>query len=278
MEGKEDPLTQSRLCEGSCELVATKLKSLKIDRVDLVPEGANSAAFVTLYKGKEGKPMELEEILEKMKPEHAEVVKAKIEELNKAKDDAEAARDKAAAKAEEAAAESDDDDEQEDVDKADDKKTEGTTSFDEDETLLKGLSPEVKKMFDSMQSRLTAAEDFAKAAAAREKHAEAVSKATELKALPVSEDSLVSLIEKSGEEVVDMLSAIAKGIESTILSETGLNDSGAFSKSSNNAWQKLEDKAEAIAKEHGVTKARGMSMAMDQYPELYKEYLEGGAN
>ena len=44
--------------------MATKLKSLKINRVDLVPEGANSAAFVTLYKGKEGKPMEFEEILQ----------------------------------------------------------------------------------------------------------------------------------------------------------------------------------------------------------------------
>ena len=158
------------------------------------------------------------------------------------------------------------------------KKTEGTTSFDEDETLLKGLSPEVKKMFDSMQTRLAAAEEFAKSAAAREKHAEAVSKAADLKSLPVSEDDLVSFIEKSNSDTVAMLEAIAKGIDSTVLSEVGTSDAGTFSKSANTAWQKLEEKADAIAKENNVTKAKGMSMAMDQYPELYKEYLEGGAN
>ena len=50
------------------------LTDLIIDRVDLVDEGANSAAFVELFKRKEqGNPMELSEILSKMKPEHAGV-------------------------------------------------------------------------------------------------------------------------------------------------------------------------------------------------------------
>ena len=278
MEGENSPLTQSRLCEGSCELVATKLKSLKINRVDLVPEGANSAAFVTLYKGKEGKSKDYEEILEKMKPEHADVIKAKFDEIEKAKAEAEAARDEAIAKAaEDAAADEDPEDEEEPVDKAD-TKTEGTTSFDEDETLLKSLPEELQSFVAKMRQQKEAAEEVAKAAIARERHAEAVTKANELKALPIATDELVSFIEKSNEETVDMLSAIAKAIDSTVLAETGTNDAGTFSKSAGDAWAKLESKAAEIAKERGITKAKGMSAAIDEFPELYREYLEGGAN
>ena len=60
------------------------LEDLVIDRVDLVDEGANSAAFIELYKRKEQSAMNFEEILSKMKPEHAEVIQA---EINKAKED-----------------------------------------------------------------------------------------------------------------------------------------------------------------------------------------------
>ena len=265
--------------------MATKLKSLKINRVDLVPEGANSAAFVTLYKGKEGKSMDYEEILEKMKPEHADVIKAKFEEIEKAKSEVEAeladALEKAkesCKKADEAAAEDGSEDEEEKpIDKAD-TKTEGTTSFDEDETLLKSLPEELQSFVAKMRQQKEAAEEVAKAAIARERHAEAVSKATELKALPVATDELIAFIEKSNEETVDMLSAIAKAIDSTVLTETGSNETGSFSKSAGDAWDKLESKAAEIAKERGITKAKGMSAAIDEFPELYREYLEGGAN
>ena len=260
--------------------MATKLKSLKIDRVDLVPEGANSAAFITLYKGKEGKPMEFEEILEKMKPEHAEVIKSKLEEVEKAKAEAEAACAEAVAKANEAVAKAEETDETDETEESTevDKASEGTASFDEDETLLKSLPPELQGFVAKMRQQKEAAEEVAKAAIAREKHAEAVNKAAELKSLPIDETELVNFIEKSNEETVDMLTAIAKAIDTTVLAEAGSNDTGTFSKSSDAAWAKLEEKAESIAKERSVTKARGMAMAIDEFPELYKEYLEGGAN
>ena len=275
--------------------MATKLKSLKINRVDLVPEGANSAAFVTLYKGKEGKSMEYEEILEKMKPEHAEVIKAKFAEVLKEKEDAEAEAEEAKAEAEKAKKSEcakadvcpkcgknpcvcdDDDSDDKSVDKSD-TKTEGTTSFDEDETLLKSLPEELQSFVAKMRQQKEAAEEVAKAAIARERHAEAVAKANDLKALPIATNELVEFIEKANEETVDMLSAIAKAIDSTVLAETGSNDSGTFSKSSGDAWAKLEEKAAEIAKERGITKAKGMSAAIDEFPELYREYLEGGAN
>ena len=47
---------------------------LVVDRVDFVDEGANSAAFIKMYKRREKDDMDLEEVLAKLKPEHAEVV------------------------------------------------------------------------------------------------------------------------------------------------------------------------------------------------------------
>lgn len=282
----------SRLCEGSCELVPTELKRLKIDRVDLVPEGANSAAFVTLYKGKEMKSMDVTEILSKLKPEHAAVIQAELDSLKKAKEEAEQACEDAKKACDTAAAQtpsgnSDD----EDTKKANGeqsqakpdstlsaKAAEGTTSFDEDETLTKGLDPQVVAFIDQLKKQKAAAEEVAKEAIAKERHANAVTKAAELKALPIEESQLVAFIEKSNDETVDLLSAIAKGIESTVLSEEGTNASQTFTKSSSAAWEKIEKEAQRLATERGVTVAKATGMVISEQPELYKEYLEGGAN
>lgn len=282
----------SRLCEGSCELVPTELKRLKIDRVDLVPEGANSAAFVTLYKGKEMKSMDATEILSKLKPEHAAVIQAELDSLKKAKEDAEKACEEAkkacdAAATQASSGNSDD----EDTKKANGnqsqakpkstlsaKAAEGTTSFDEDETLTKGLDPQVVAFIDQLKKQKAAAEEVAKEAIAKERHANAVTKAAELKALPIEESQLVAFIEKSNDETVDLLSAIAKGIESTVLSEEGSNTSQTFAKSSSAAWEKIEKEAQRLASERGVTVAKATGMVISEQPELYKEYLEGGAN
>lgn len=270
----------------------TELKRLKIDRVDLVPEGANSAAFVTLYKGKEMKSMDATEILSKLKPEHAAVIQAELDSLKKAKEDAEKACEEAKKACDAAAAQtpsgnSDD----EDTKKANGKQSqakpdstlsakaaEGTTSFDEDETLTKGLDPQVVAFIDQLKKQKAAAEEVAKEAIAKERHANAVTKAAELKALPIEESRLVAFIEKSNDETVDLLSAIAKGIESTVLSEEGSNTSQTFTKSSSAAWEKIEKEAQRLASERGVTVAKATGMVISEQPELYKEYLEGGAN
>ena len=282
----------SRLCEGSCELVPTELKRLKIDRVDLVPEGANSAAFVTLYKGKEMKSMDATEILSKLKPEHAAVIQAELDSLKKAKEEAEQACEEAKKACEAAAAQTQSGNpDDEDTKKANGgqsqakpdntlsaKAAEGTTSFDEDETLTKGLDPQVVAFIDQLKKQKAAAEEVAKEAIAKERHANAVAKAAELKALPIEESQLVAFIEKSNDETVDLLSAIAKGIESTVLSEEGSNTSQTFTKSSSAAWEKIEKEAQRLASERGVTVAKATGMVISEQPELYKEYLEGGAN
>lgn len=280
----------SRLCEGSCELVPTELKRLKINRVDLVPEGANSAAFVTLYKGKEMNLMGFDDLMAKLKPEHADVIKAHMEELEKKASAAETDAAAAKAAAEDAKREADEANTRANNAEAETKKAkaeaekalEGTTSFDEDEQLKKsieGLDPAIQEYISTINKQKETAEMAAKAAIEKERHAEAVSKAEELKALPVEKERLVEFVEKSSTETVDMLTAIAKGIEATVLSEAGSTaKQQTFAKSSNAAWEAIEKKSELIAKEKGITKEAATAEVISTEPELYREYLEGGAN
>ena len=63
------------------------ITDLTIDRVDLVEEGANSAAFIRLYKSR-GEKMNYESILKSLKPEHAAVVEAEVAKAKEALDTA----------------------------------------------------------------------------------------------------------------------------------------------------------------------------------------------
>lgn len=277
----------ARLCEGSCELVPTELKNLKINRVDLVPEGANSAAFVTLFKGKELKPVDFEELMHKMKPEYATVINEHVSALLKAKDESDAALSTANATI--ASLQTDLEKAKQDKEAAEaaaeeaKKATEGTTSFDEDEQLAKsieGLDPQVREYFERITKQKDAAEEIAKAALAKEKHAEAEAKAEELKALPVEKAKLVDFIEKSNDSAgIEMLSAIAKGIEATVLTEVGKsNATNTFTASAEDAWGKIEASAKDIAKSRNISKEAAVAAVISEQPDLYREYLKGGAN
>lgn len=277
----------ARLCEGSCELVPTELKNLKINRVDLVPEGANSAAFVTLFKGKELKPVDFEELMHKMKPEYATVINEHVSALSKAKDESDAALSTANAtiaslQADLEKAKQDKEAAEAAADEAK-KAAEGTTPFDEDEQLAKsiaGLDPQVREYFERVTKQKDAAEEIAKAALAKEKHAEAEAKAEELKALPVEKAKLVDFIEKSNDTAgIEMLSAIAKGIEATVLTEVGKsNATNTFTASAEDAWGKIEASAKDIAKSRNISKEAAVAAVISEQPELYREYLKGGAN
>lgn len=253
--------------------------------------------------------MDASEILEKLKPEHAEVLKSAFAELEKqkkqAEDEAAAAKKEAAdAKAEaakkpagEPGASAKEDEDEDEAKKACGEKTEkkgeqpvngkpsdaakakeGTTSFDDTETLTKGLDPQVAAYIEQIKKQKEAAEEAAREAIAKERHMNAVNKAAELKALPIAADELISFIEKSSDETVDMLSAIAKGIEGTVLSEVGKSTDRTFSASSLDAWGRIEKAAEKLAAERNVSVAKATGMVIKEQPALYREYLEGGAN
>ena len=280
----------ARLCEGSYGLVPTELKNLKINRVDLVPAGANSAAFITLFKGKELKHVSFEELMQKMKPEYASIINEHISTLTKAKEESDTALDNANASIASLQADLEKAKQEKEEAKATAEKAkkakkaaESTTSFDEDEQLaksLEGLDPSVREYFERITKQKDAAEKIAKDALAKEKHAEAEAKADELKALPVEKSKLVEFIEKSNDSSgIELLTAIAKGIEATVLTEVGKsNTSNTFETTADDAWGKIESSAKEIAKSRNISKEAAVAAVISEQPELYREYLKGGAN
>jgi predicted nucleic acid-binding Zn-ribbon protein len=284
------------------------LEDLVVDRVDLVDEGANSAAFIELYKRKErSEPMDIKEILSKMKPEHSEVIQAELDRLNGDVEKANgtlaeitterdtAVQDLAKANADLTAAnedlantkseletlkakhpetcECDGEEDAEGMCKACGKPKK-KADFDEAETL-KSMPEAARAMFAKMRAQKEAAEEEVRKAKEAEEHAKAVAKAAELKALPIESEKLVGVLKSCSTEMVDILTTINAAIEGTVLDEVGKNATGQHG---TDAWAKIEAKADEIAKRDNVTKQRAISIAVKENPDLYKEYLQGGAN
>lgn len=284
----------------------TLLNNLVIDRVDLVDEGANSAAFIELFKRKESH-MDFNEILSKMKPEHADVVKQEVEnnanQLEKAKADLEAAnatiseQTSQLTEANDALAKA-----KEDLDKANEEleilkakdadtcacegedngegvckecgKPKKSAGFDETE-VLKAMPEGLRATFIKMREQKEAAEEQVRKAAEEKAEAEAVAKANTLKSLPVEHDVLVNILKGCDQSIVDVLTAAATAIDEAVLGEVGKakRETGG----SDDAWGKIEAKAEEIAKRDNVTKQKAISIVIKENPELYKGYLDGGA-
>lgn len=274
------------------------LEDLVIDRVDLVEEGANSAAFIEVFKRKEKKEnMEFSEIVSKLKPEHAEVVTKHIEgitdELTKAREDLNTANEEvtkqtklldeandALAKANEELealkaknCTCDGEADENGVCKACGKPKKNV-SFDETE-VLKSLPENLRSEFIKMREQKEAAEEQVRKAAEEKLEAEAVAKANTLKALPVEQSVLVQILKSCDTKVVEVLSAAAAAIEGTVLTEVGKSGAG---KAGDDAWSKIEAEAEKIAQRDSITKQKAIGVVIKEKPELYKEYLEGGTN
>lgn len=284
------------------------LEDLVVDRVDLVDEGANSAAFIELYKRKErGATMDIKEILSKMKPEHSSVIQAELDKLSgdvmkakedlatvtterdtatqdleKAKEDLKAANeDKEKAESELETLKASMPDECDCDGEADENgmckvcgKPKKRVAFDEEETL-KSMPAAARAVFIKMRTQKEAAEEEVRKAKDAEAQAEAVAKAAELKALPIETDKLVGVLKNCSADMVDVLTTINAAIEGTVLDEVGKSNAGSKGA---DAWSKIEAKADEIAKRDSVTKQKAVSIAIKENPELYKEYLQGGAN
>lgn len=260
------------------------LEDLVVDRVDLVDEGANSAAFIELFKRKEHCKMDINEILSKMKPEHASVIQgaldtaaADLKKSNDERDEAikerdEALRERDDAKEELAATDEELKQTKEELDAA--KANDSAAAFDETETM-KSMPPEVRSIFEKMKLQKETAEEELRKSREAEKTAEAISKAKELKAIPYEQEKLVDIIKNADAAVLDLLSVVNAAIEGTVLDEVGKSSTGA---SGADAWAKIEAKADEIAKRDSITKAKATAVAIKENPGLYKEYLQGGAN
>jgi len=243
---------------------------LVVDRIDLVDEGANSAAFIKLYKRKEMETgMDFNEIISKLKPEHAEIIQAEI-----AKAKAEVPVEVAAELSDTKKALEESKAELEKI-KEEVKKSKEPAQEENFEEILKNLDPAVQKVFKSLQAQKEAAEQVAKQLTEQKEEEEAIAKAKSLKALPIEEEKLVQVVKGISDDVYEILKSAAKVLEeSEIFKEIGKGKGGA---SSTDAWTKIEKKADEIAKRDNITKEKAIGVVINENPELYKEYLSGGA-
>lgn len=270
------------------------LEDLVVDRVDLVDEGANSAAFIELFKRKERKEsMDYKEVIAKMSPEQGKLVQAELDklagEVTKAKEDlatVTAERDEAKKQLDETNGklETANDDlataksELDALKQDEGKDGAAKAAFDEEETM-KAMPKEARELFTKMKAQKDAAEEELRKAKDAEKHAEAVAKAATLKSLPIEQAKLVELVKGATPEVLELLATVATAMDETVLGEVGKSKAGAGTAStSNEAWAQIEAKADEVAKKDSISKAKAISKVVNENPDLYKQYLQGGAN
>lgn len=284
----------------------TLLEDLVIDRVDLCDEGANSEAFIELFKRKEQSSMDVKEVLSKMKPEHAKLIQdamdASAASLKKAQDSVAAiTKERDDAKAELEATQKSLADVQKALDDmkeehkphpegcdcpecrakreaaAKDSKGSGNASFDQTETF-KSMPKEVQDYLATLKTQKEAAESELRKSKEAAAEAEAVAKAESLKAIPVEKEKLVGILKTATPELIELLTVINTAIEGTVLGEVGKSASGSSDTGAADAWGKIDAKATELAKSKNITKAKAVSEVIKENPELYREYLEGGAN
>lgn len=270
------------------------LEDLVVDRVDLVDEGANSAAFIELFKRKERKEsMDYKEVIAKMSPEQGKLVQAELDklagEVTKAKEDLATVtteRDEAKKQLDETNGklETANDDlataksELDALKQDEGKDCAAKAAFDEEETM-KAMPKEARELFTKMKAQKDAAEEELRKAKDAEKHADAVAKAATLKSLPIEQAKLVELVKGATPEVLELLATVATAMDETVLGEVGKSKAGAGTAStSNEAWAQIEAKADEVAKKDSISKAKAISKVVNENPDLYKQYLQGGAN
>jgi len=262
------------------------LDDLIVNRVDLVDEGANSAAFIELYKRKErSDKMELKDIIAKMIPEHAAVVQSEIDnlssEVTKAKESVAALtieRDSAKEALEKVMGDLKTANEELAKAKAELEALKANDAASNEEDIIKAMPEEARALYAKMKAQKEAAEEAIRKAKEAEAQATAIAKAAELKAIPIEQNKLVGILKGASPELLEVLTTINSAIESTVLGEVGKRSPGQASSSSEEAWAKIEAKAAEIAKAKGISKAKAISQTVEENPDLYKEYLQGGAN
>lgn len=227
----------------------TFLVDLRLDRVDLVHTGSNTRADILLTKGKEqnAMPEDLQSLLGLLKPEQADIVKSAlaakdttITELTGKVETLEKAAPPAAATTETPA-----------------------------DTVLKGASPEIQKMFKSMQATIDTlverdAENLAK------------SRYEVVKAIPVEEKELKEIVKTASPAVFAVLEKAAKAIEAKVLAPVGKEGGDEILGEDANAYYaKLEKSAQEImAKEEGLTSEQAFVKACNADPEAYAKYVK----
>lgn len=285
--------------------MAKKLTNLKITKVSLVDEGACSAAHITLFKQKGGnEAMNFEELMATLTDEQQSVIKAKLEEQNselvKAKEECEQAQtnlekmetekkdletkvseleeevaeaNKAKeelAKAKEELEKAKEVEEAEEVEKAKEEPTE--------EELLKNVDPAVKEMIQKAKNEAEIHKQAILKMKDEAETAEISEIAKSLNAVGTEQDAMVSMLKKAKSFDAELYGEFLKVLEvanniiadGEVLKEKGSN----HAKGEVDAWAQLDAKADEIAKNRGISKAKATNVVIDEFPALYQAYLD----
>lgn len=240
---------------------------LLVDRVDMVKDGCNSEAFISLYKSREGgKKMTFEEILKELKPEHLQVVNAEIakykeqvvslekacsgtkQDLKKAEEDLEAAKEEVA-------------------------KSKKPDPINEEE-IIKSLDPKVQAIIKKSKEAQKAAEEVAKALNFEKEEQIAKERVTLLKGLPNVDDAgLLNIAKTATPEIFEVLKSAAKLItDGEVFKAVG---SSAPNDTNKDAWAQIEAKADALRKDKPeLDKSHAITEVIKTNPDLYKKYRD----
>lgn len=272
---------------------------LIVDRVDLVDEGANSAAFIEFFKRRDPVNMKTpEEIIAGLSAEDAEVLKSanatveqqladlKVEKANLLKQmpctcDGEADENgvcKSCGKTKVKKAVCSECGKELPYGKeglCDECAAKKAEADKQTEDVMKSLPKEVADLISTLQTQKAAAEDALVKSKEAAITAEATAKAKEMKSLPVKEDELISILKGADKKVVDLLETINASITASVLTEKGKSTDGREG-DKDAAWDKIEAEAIKIEKADGCTHQKAIAKAIEANPSLYTEYLEGG--
>lgn len=239
----------------------TKLINLDLTAIALCNTGANSRADIKLTKRKENTPMPkfetFDDIAKALEPEVAGIITQHI-------------NDAVAAAVSKAVAEKDGiiADLNEKLEKAKSEAPAAPTDGTED--VLKGVSPEVRALFEKQQSTINGLLE-------REQEAIAASRFNAVKSIPYDEAALKDVVKSASPAAFQVLVAAAQAIEKSVTVEpTGTDADGEIQKSTSEAlYAKLEKSARDIAATKGCTFEQAFLAACEQDPETYQAYSKG---
>ena len=233
----------------------TALVNLNLDAVALCNEGANSRAHIVLTKRRENKsmPKTIEELLKALNPDQADIITKHIDFVLGEKDEViKTLNEQVSTLTGE-------------VDTL--KKAKPAAPVQED--VLKNASPEVIEMVTKLQGTVNdlvaeRQEDLAKA------------RYEKVKAIPVEEATLKSVLKSASPAVIEVLEKAATALEVALVAK-GIEAPNTFASSSaDDSYNKLEKSARALMAEDGkMTFEKAFTIACENDAVTYKNYVKG---
>jgi len=256
------------------------LKDFFLRFVSVVDKGDNPEADIVMFKQEGGGVMKtLDEILKGLSEEDAKIV---TDEIEKTKTDAKADVDALVEKAK-TDAKAEFDAEVEKVKKEEeDKKPQGTASFDDTENIMKSADPKVVELIEKMKAEKEQVEKENKETVEKlNKMQEEVKKEQIMKTISqfdrinATQDEMVDIWKSLDSDSEVKLTAIFKAVNEQLTQANIIKTVGSDNDASTeNASEQIEKLAGEIKKNEGITIEQARTKVYKTRPDLLKKYRE----